>query len=99
MSRDGKSLIITNKRLLTNRKYIGTTDPEQIKFTTKEYFDGRHVVQERKRRHRLESLNTIFEEAKLKWDQKDPRIDDVSDISSSDEPIYNPDYQADYVYS
>ena len=32
----------------------------------------------------------------MKWDENDPRIDEVSDISSSDEPIYNPDYKADY---
>ena len=34
----------------------------------------------------------------MKWDKEDPRIDDVPDISSSDEPIYNPDYEADYYH-
>ena len=43
-------------------------------------------------------MNTIFEEKKLKWDREDPRIDEVPDISSSDEPIYNPDYDADYYH-
>ena len=57
---------------------------------------GKREVQERKRRHRLEALDTIFREKNLKWSPEDQRIDDVSDISSSDEEVYNPDYTRDY---
>ena len=50
----------------------------------------------RKRRHRCEELETIFKENTLKWDEQDPRIDDVQDISSSDDEVYNPNYKRDY---
>ena len=32
----------------------------------------------------------------MKFSHDDPRIDAVSDISSSDEEVYNPDYVRDY---
>ena len=53
----------------------------------------------RKRRHRQEALRTIFEEINLTFDTDDDRMDSISDVSSEDEIIYNPDYQRDYTLS
>ena len=47
----------------------------------------------------MEALDTIFREKKLKWSSEDKRIDEVEDISSSDEEVYNPDYKRDYTIS
>ena len=54
------------------------------------------LVQKRKKRHRYEALETIFNENNLEWDENDDRLDGEQDISSSDEEIYNPDYKRDY---
>ena len=86
-----------NKKEITTRKYTGTTDPKEANIATSVYKNKKKVVQVRKRRHRCEALETIFKENELQWNIDDPRIDEEEDISSSDEEIYNPDYERDYM--
>jgi len=37
LSKDGKSIIIINKRPIVSRKFIGTTDPKEVLVATNEY--------------------------------------------------------------
>ena len=44
-------------------------------------------IQDRKRRHRVEELETIFDENKIAFNPDDNRLDSISDVSSSDDDI------------
>ena len=52
----------------------------------------------RKHRHRLEALETIFNENEIDFDPNDRRLDSVSDISSSDDDELNTEYVRDYLH-
>jgi len=78
-----------NKKPIIRKKYIGTTDPKELAISTRLYNYKKRKVQIRKRRHRLEEFETIFNEAELDFDPDDDRFDAVSDISSEDDPMYD----------
>jgi len=45
LSKDTKSLIVINKKLLPHKKYVGTTDPKEVIVTTTDYNNGKNEVQ------------------------------------------------------
>ena len=52
LSKDGSELVIYTKRIITARKYIGTTDPKEVILNTKLHNQMKKGLQIRKRRHR-----------------------------------------------
>lgn len=77
------------KKHILSKKYIGTTDPKEVSLSTMAYNANKRQIQIRKKRHKLEEFETVFKEKNLKFDKNDDRLDNISDISSEEDELFD----------
>ena len=74
------------------RKYTGTSDPFDVTRANTHYEQTKEKIQKIKQAKRLIDLQHKFQSNNLKLDENDDRLDDINDISSSDEEENIKDY-------
>ena len=73
------------------KKFIETHDPIDVKHATEAYLKERSEVKKNKKAKREEQIKQDFKKANLSFINKDERLDDIEELSSSDDES-NRDY-------